>query len=289
MLPAQFDYSVAQTVDEAISLLQKYGDDAKLLAGGHSLLPIMKLRLAQPRHLVDISRIPGLRGVRREGDVLVIGALTTHYELETSSLLQAHCPLVSQTAREVGDTQVRNRGTIGGIVAHADPAADYPAMVLALEAQLSVAGPRGTRTVSALDFFHGFYTTDLAPDEILTEVRVPVLGPGTGTAYGKWTRRACDFAVVGGAAAVGVAGGPIRRAAVALTGVGDKAVRASAVEQALSGRPATESSLREAAQLAAEGLEPPDDLNASADFRRHLARVMTRRVLEKALQSAMSR
>lgn len=288
MIPAQFEYSVAQTVDEAISLLQKYGDEAKLLAGGHSLLPIMKLRLAQPRHLVDISRIPGLRGVRREGDVLVIGALTTHHELETSSLLQEHCPLVSQTAREVGDTQIRNRGTIGGSLAHADPAADYPAMVLALEAQLSVAGPQGSRTVPALDFFHGFYTTDLAPDEILTEIRVPVLGSGTGTAYGKWTRRACDFAVVGVAAVVEVEQGTIRRAAVALTGVGEKAVRASAVEQALSGRPATEDSLREAAQLAAEGLEPPDDLNASADFRRHLARVMTRRVLAQALQAAVS-
>jgi carbon-monoxide dehydrogenase medium subunit len=271
MIPAAFDYVRAGSADEAVSLLSSHGDDAKLLAGGHSLIPLMKLRLASPSVLVDVGRLTDLSYVRDSGDQVAIGALTRHRDIETNELLQSQVPILAHVAGLVGDPQVRHRGTIGGSLAHGDPASDLPAVVLALGATLVARGPSGEREIPASDFFTGFLETALAPDELLTEIRVPKVA-GAGWSYQKFNRRALDWAIVGVAAVRNGTTG------VALVNMGSTPLRASAVEQALS----QGASAADAAAAAAEGTEPPTDLNASPDYRRHLAQVLVRRALEEA-------
>jgi carbon-monoxide dehydrogenase medium subunit len=280
MIPAKFDYEVAESVDQAIDLLGS-GEDAKLLAGGHSLLPLMKLRFARPALLVDIGRISDLAYVRDAGELLAIGALTRYHDLERDPLLQEHCPLLSHTAGMIGDPQVRHRGTIGGSIAHGDPASDLPTVLLALDAEIAVDGPEGERTIAAADFFRGFLETALEPHDVVTEIRVPKLGTWKGWSYLKFNRRAQDWATVGVAAIVRRENGTIEEAAIALTNMGATPLRARAVEQALVG--ASADSVAGAADAAAEGTSPPSDVNGSADYRRHLATVLTRRTLEEAL------
>jgi carbon-monoxide dehydrogenase medium subunit len=274
VIPAPFDYQRASSVDEALAALAEHGDDAKLLAGGHSLLPLMKLRLAMPAVLIDIGRIGDLSFVEQDGDEVRIGALTRHHDLATSALAREQVPLVAEVAGQIGDPQVRHRGTIGGSVAHGDPASDLPAALLALRATLVARGPGGERRIAADDFFTGFLETALAPDEVLTEIRVPAV-PGVGWAFEKFQRRAQDWAIVGVAAVLtNGAGGP----GIGLVNMGSQPLRAAAAEEALR----SGSSAADAAARAAEGTEPPDDLNASPEFRRHLAGVLTRRALETA-------
>ena len=272
MIPAQFDYEVAESVDHAIELLGS-GKDAKLLAGGHSLLPLMRLRLARPELLVDIGRLSDLSYVREHGDAVAIGALTRYHDLHNDELLRAECPILAEAVGTIGDPQVRHRGTIGGSVAHCDPASDVPTVLLALDAELVVRGPGGERRLPVGESFAGFLQTALEPTDVLTEIRVPKTGAG-GWAYEKMTRRAQDWATVG-VAAVQVNGG----AHVALTNMGATALRAGGVEEALS----SGADPAKAAERAAEGTSPPSDHNASAEFREHLARVLTRRALQEAL------
>jgi carbon-monoxide dehydrogenase medium subunit len=281
MIPLAFDYEVAESVDHAIDLLGQHGDEAKLLAGGHSLLPIMKLRLAAPAVLVDLGRVGELKYVRDEGDHIAIGAMTRHTDVEHSELLQEQCGLLSYTASLVGDPQVRHRGTIGGSISHGDAASDLPSALLALEGEFKLKGSGGERTVAAADFFQDYLQTDLAADEVLTEIRVPKLGPNTGWSYKKFNRRAQDWAVVGVAAVVEKSDGNIGSARIGLTNMGSTPLRASAAEGALSGADA--SSLAEASQSADEGASPASDIAASSEYRRHLARVLTRRAVEEAL------
>ncbi len=272
MIPAPFDYEVATSADHAIALLGEHGEDAKLLAGGHSLLPLMKLRLAAPSVLIDIGRLPGQSYVRDGGDHIAVGALTTHEDVHQSDLLRSQCPLLAHTAGEIGDPQVRHRGTIGGAVAHADPASDIPTVLLALDADLVVQGPGGTRTLPAAGFWTGLFESAVGPQDLLTEIRVPKV-PGAGWSYQKFHPRAQDWAIVG-VAALARNGG----AAVALTNMGEVPLRASGVEQALAGG----ADAAAAADQAVEGTSPPNDALASADYRRHLARVLTRRAIEEA-------
>jgi carbon-monoxide dehydrogenase medium subunit len=268
MIPASFDYVRAGSVDEAIALLGEHGEDAKLIAGGHSLIPMMKLRLAFPSVLIDIRELPDASYVRVDGDEVAIGALTRHADLVTSDVLLAEAPLIADVASHVGDPQIRHRGTIGGSVSHADPAADLPTAVLASDATLVLQGPAGRRTVAATEFFLGYFETALAPEELLTEIRVPRTGPD-GWHYEKFVRRANDWAIVGVATVAG---------RVALANMGSRPLRAVATEQAL----ASGASIEAAAALAAEGTEPVADMHADADYRRHLARVLTRRALDAA-------
>jgi carbon-monoxide dehydrogenase medium subunit len=274
MIPAAFDYVRAGSVDEAISLLGSR-EDAKLLAGGHSLLPLMKLRLARPSTLVDIGRLSDLSYIREDGDTVAIGALTRHHDVANSDALHELCPIMSYTAGEIGDPQVRHVGTIGGSVAHADPASDMPAVLVALDASFTVQGPGGTRTVAGREFFKGLFTPDLAENEVLTEIRVPKTA-GRKWSYIKFHRRAQDWALVGVAA---VSGNGAGGASVALTNMGETPIRASAVESALAGGadPAA------AAQSAAEGTSPPSDSFGSADYRRELVKVLTRRALQEVM------
>lgn len=271
MIPAAFDYVRASSADEAVSLLASHGDDAKLLAGGHSLIPLMKLRLASPSVLVDVGRLTDLSYVRDGGDHVAIGALTRHKDVQGSDLLQSQVPILAHVAGLVGDPQVRHRGTIGGSLAHGDPASDLPAVVLALGGTLVARGSGGEREIPAAEFFTGFLETALAPDELLTEIRVPKVA-GAGWSYQKFNRRALDWAIVGVAAVRNGTTG------VALVNMGSTPLRAGAVEQALS----QGASAADAAQAAAEGTEPPTDLNASPEYRRHLAQVLVRRALEEA-------
>lgn len=286
MFPAKFDYHAPTSLDEAIKLLDQGNGDVKVLAGGHSLLPLMKLRLAQPSALVDITRIEGLSGIRVEGDTVVIGALTTHEMLESSPELRQQLPIISECASVIGDLQVRNRGTIGGSLAHADPAGDLPAVVLALDAEIVARGPRGERTIKAADFFVDMLTSALEPNEILTQIRIPTLPPHTGTAYLKFDHPASHYALCGVAAVLTIQNGTVADARVGITGVGPKAYRASGVEAALKGQPANAETFARAAEKAAEGVDPLDDLHASSEYRAHLARVFTRRALEKAASRA---
>jgi len=286
MIPAAFEYFAPQSVKEAIGLLEKHGDDAKVLAGGHSLLPIMKLRLAQPKVIVDIGRIGGMDGIKADGQKLSIGALVTHDAVERNALLKEKCPLLPETASVIGDMQVRNRGTIGGAAAHADPAADYPAALLALGAEIAATGPKGTRTIPAGEFFVDMLTTALQPNEIITEVRVPALARGTGAAYQKHAHPASGYAVVGVAAVVTVSGGKCEHAAIGITGVAGKAYRATAVEKALAGQSLDEATVAKAAAHAADGVDAQGDLYASAQFRKHLASVYTKRAVLLAASRA---
>ena len=276
MIPAAFDYARADSLDDALALLAEHGDDAKLLAGGHSLLPLMKLRLAAPAVLVDIGRLTDLSYIRDGGDHVAIGALTRHHQLERSELLGSAVPILAHVAGLVGDPQVRHRGTIGGSLAHADPASDLPAVVLALDGTLVARGPEGDREIPARQFFRGFLESALDADEMLTEIRVPKMG-GAGWSYQKFNRRAIDWAIVGVAAVHHGGAGT----GVALVNMGSTPLRATAVEEALAGgAPAAE-----AAERAGDATEPPSDLNAGPDFRRHLARVLVRRALDAAGRS----
>ncbi|HXW80930.1 MAG TPA: xanthine dehydrogenase family protein subunit M [Acidimicrobiales bacterium] len=277
MIPAKFDYERVGSVDEAVALLSAHGDSAKLLAGGHSLLPLMKLRLAVPSLVIDVGRISELSYVRDEGDQVAIGALTRHRDLEVSQVLREEVPVLAHIGAQIGDPQVRHRGTIGGSIAHGDPASDLPAAVLALGATLVVEGPEGRREIEVGEFFVSFLETAIAPDEMLIEIRVPKLRGGW--SFQKFNRRAQDWATVG---VVAIAGPPPR---VALVNMGLTPLRATAVEEAL----AVGASSAQAAELAAEGTEPPSDVNASADFRRHLASVLVRRALEEARRGNGSR
>ncbi len=286
MIPAQFEYHAPTSVKDALQLLRTLSD-AKLVAGGHSLLPLMKFRLAAPANLIDLGRIAGLRGIREEKGQVAIGAMTTHWVIESSDLLRQKVPLLPETASTIGDVQVRNVGTIGGSLAHADPAADYPAAVLALEAEMVAEGARGRRSIKASDFFTGLYATALAPDEILVEVRVPVQPARTGTAYLKFPHPASGFAVVGVAALVTLNGkGRCERARVGVTGVAPVAYRARAVEDRLRGQALDAGTIAAVADLAADGVDANADVFASAEYRRHLAAVFTKRAVEKALQQA---
>ncbi len=270
MIPAEFEYEVAESVKHAVELLGR--DGAKVLAGGHSLLPLMRLRFARPSLLVDLGRVDGLSYVREDGDRLAVGALTRHHDLQRDPLLGEHCPILSYAAGLVGDPQVRHRGTIGGSVAHGDPASDLPSVLLALDAELTARGPDGERTIAAAEFFTGFLETALGPQDVLTEIRVPKQA-GAGWAYLKFNRRAQDWATVG-VAAVAANGG----AKVALVNMGATPLRAGAVEQAL----ASGADAAAAAEQAAEGTSPPSDTNGSAEYREALARVLVRRALEQA-------
>lgn len=270
MIPAAFDYVRAESTDHAVELLGEHGDDAKLLAGGHSLLPMMKLRLAVPAVLVDVGRLDDLSYVRDAGDHIAIGALTTHHQLETSDLLAEQCPLVKGVAAVVGDPQVRHCGTLGGSIAHSDPASDLPAAILALGGTLVAKGPGGERQIPASEFFTGYFESALGPDELLTEIRLPKT-PGARWSYQKFNRRAQDWAIVG---AMVVHNG---HTGVGLVNMGSTPLRATAVESAI----ASGASAAEAAEAATEGTSPTDDLNADAEYRRHLARVLTRRALQE--------
>jgi carbon-monoxide dehydrogenase medium subunit len=281
VIPVAFDYEVAESVDHAIQLLGQHGEDSKLIAGGHSLIPIMRLRLAAPSVLIDLDRLEDLRYVRDEGDHLAIGALTRHRDVHNNELVQEHCGIVGYTAGLLGDPSVQHRGTIGGTLAHGDPAGDMPAVISALEGTLVVQGPNGERTVPASDFFQDYLFTDLEPDEVVTEVRVPKLDQNTGWSYKKFSRRSQDWAIVGVAAVVEKSNGNIDSARVGLTSMGSTPIRASTVEEALSG--ASPDGIASAADSAAEGTAPSSDDAASAEFRKHLARVWTRRAVEEAL------
>jgi len=290
MIPQPFEYHAPKTLAEAQSLVAQFGADGKVLAGGHSLVPMMKLRLAAPRHLIDITRVAELSYIRPVGDdgaKIEIGALTTHYQIESSELLKAKCPLMPEAAREIGDAQVRNRGTLGGSLAHADPAGDWPAVAVALDAEIRAVSGRGERWIAARDFFVDLLTTSLALDEILAAVRVPALPAQAGDAYLKLHQPASGFAVVGVAARVALdEKGAVGEARVGITGVGPKAYRASGVEAALAGKSPTAKRLEEAAAHAADGVQANSDLYASAEYRAHLTRVYTRRALEKAVERA---
>ena len=270
MIPAAFDYKKAGSSEEAVALIVEHGDEAKFLAGGHSLIPMMKLRLAVPSVLVDIAGVEDLSYIDDRGDHIAIGALTKHRSLETSDLLIAECPLLAHVASKVGDPQVRHRGTLGGSLAHSDPASDLPAAILALGGSLVAEGPNGQREIGVADFFTGYFESALSDDEMLTEVRVPK-APGASWSYQKFNRRAQDWAIVG-VAAVEVQGA----AQIALVNMGSTPLRAEAVEAALAGG----ASAAEAAEAAADGTDAPTDLNASPEYRDHLARVLTKRALE---------
>jgi carbon-monoxide dehydrogenase medium subunit len=283
MSATAFEYHAPTTLQEALSLLTQYNGEAKILAGGHSLIPIMNLRLAQPKALIDIGKIAGLSGIREEGGTIVIGAMTTHYMVESSALLKQKVPILPETAAVIGDVQVRNRGTIGGSIAHADPAGDFPAAAVALDMQLKVVGPKGERTISSREFFVDILTTALQPDEILTELRVPAFAARTGSAYEKFPNPASRYAIVGAAAVVTVDGnGVCQKASVGLNGISGKPVAAVGVEQTLVGKRLNDQTIQEASAKAADGLEPLGDIFASAEYRAHLARVYTKRALARA-------
>ena len=268
MIPAPFSYQRAATVDEALALVSEYGDEAKFLAGGHSLLPLMKLRLAQPEVLVDLAPLRELSYIRDAAGHIAIGALTRHHDVQHSALLAQAVPLLAYAAGQVGDPQIRHRGTLGGSLAHGDPASDLPAVILALDATLVARGPAGEREIAAADFFQGLFETALEPDELLTEVRVPT-APGAGWSFQKFTKRAIDWAIVGVA---------VQGSSVALVNMASTPVRAAAVEHAL----ASGAGPRDAAAHAADGTSPVEDINATPAYREHLARVLTGRALEEA-------
>jgi aerobic carbon-monoxide dehydrogenase medium subunit len=290
MIPASFDYIAPQTLDEAVRALADHGEEAKLLAGGHSLLPLMKLRVANPKLLIDLRRIPSLSGIRQQDDKIIVGALTTHYQMESSELLKKKCPLLPQTAREIGDVQVRNRGTIGGSLTHADPSADWPAAMLALGGELKLSGPKADRIVQAEMFFLGPMTTGIESTEILTEIRVPVFGSRCGSAYLKMAQQASGFAIVG--VAVWLKIGQQARCediGVGVTGLSDKPFRARSVEERLRGKKLTPKLVEESASQVATGIDPLADLHASAEFRAHLARVYTSRAIQEAAKQVRGR
>ena len=284
MISTTFEYSRATSLDDALARLRAANGGGKLVAGGHSLIPLMKLRLSEPGTLIDIARIPGLSGIRETAGGIEIGAGTVHHDVATSALLQQACPMVAEAAAAIGDPQVRNRGTLGGSLAHADPAADYPAVMLALDADIHVKGPSGSRVVKAHDFFRGLFTVDLAADEIIVGVQ---FRPVKCAAYAKLYQRASHFAIVGVAAALEVENGTIRSARIGLTGASSHATRLTDVEEALAGKPLSVSSIEAAARLAGASLQDINsDIHASEEYRRAMIPVFTGRALKRALERA---
>ena len=282
MIPAAFDYMRATSVDDALSKLANTNGQGKFVAGGHTIVPLMKLRLSEPRVLIDIARIPELSGIGQKDGRIEIGAGTVHHDVASSALLRTLCPVLSDAAREIGDPQVRNRGTLGGSLAHADPSADYPASMLALDADIHIKGPTGSRTVKASAFFRGLFTVDLAPDEIITGVGII---PVRASAYAKLHQRASHYAIVGVAAALEVSDGTIRAARLGLTGAGPCAIRLKKVEEALASKKASTDTIAEAVQYATTDLQVVNaDIHASAEYRRAMVPVFTRRALEAALK-----
>ncbi len=287
MYPAAFEYHAPTSVQDALGLLGRLKDDAKVLAGGHSLIPMMKLRLAQPKHLIDLRKVPGLSGIKDEGGTIVIGAMSTHWQVESSSLLKSKCPILSETASLIGDPAVRNLGTIGGSLAHADPAADQPATMIALGAEFVCQGPKGRRTVKVDDWFQGLMATALGEDELLVEIRIPAWPAGTGGAYMKFPHPASRFAVVGAAAMVTLdREGKCTRASVGITGAGTRAVRAKGVESGLTGKKLDAPTIEAAAQKAAEGVDVQADLQGSVEYKSHLCRVFAKRAVTEAAKRA---
>ena len=285
MISEAFEYHVPKSLAEASRLVAQFGGEGKVLAGGHSLVPLMKLRLAAPKHIIDIGRIAELRYIREDGNNIQIGALTTHFQIESSQLLRAKCPLLPETAGEIGDPQVRNKGTLGGSLAHSDPAADWPAAVLALDAEIKLSSDRGERWIPAREFFVDLLATALKPDEILVAVRLPVLPARGGDSYVKLHQPASGFAIVGVAARVVLDEvGAVGQVGIGITGVGAKAYRATAMENVLRGKSPSPKRMEEAAAHAADGVEANADLHASAEYRAHLTRVVARRALERALE-----
>lgn len=282
MIPPAFDYHAPRSVGEAINLLSTLGDDAKLLAGGHSLLPMMKLRFAQPGVLIDINRIPELRGITEVGGLIRIGAMTTENELIDSKLLQERLPLLPEAALLIADPQVRNRGTIGGDIAHGDPGNDHPAIAMALEATFELQGPKGVRQVKAVDFFHGTYMTALAEDEILTAILVAPFAAGTGYAYQKLKRKTGDWATAGAAVVLTMAGGVVKQARIGLTNVAPTALRATAAEAALVGQPVNDATLDAVAAAVRAVCEPAEDLRGDIEYKTAMAGEMTKRAIRTA-------
>jgi aerobic carbon-monoxide dehydrogenase medium subunit len=281
MIPMPFDYVRATSLDDALARLKAAGDGAKLVAGGHSLVPLMKLRLSEPRVLIDIGRIPDLAGIRERDGKIVVGAATVHHDVAASPLLRERCPMMAEAAAMIGDPQVRNRGTMGGSVAHADPAADMPAVLVALDAEIHMKGPNGWRAVAASEYFQGVFTVNMAPDEIIAAIQFT---PVKTAAYAKLRHRASHYAIVGVAAALDVDGGTIKSARVGLTGAASHAQRLGAVERALAGRPLSSEAVDAAAEAASEGLTGINsDIHASAEYRHAMVRVFTRRALRGAL------
>lgn len=283
MIPAKFDYATPATVQEALGLLVEHGDEAKVLAGGQSLLPVLRMRLNAPEMLVDIGRIEELRGISVDGSTVTIGAMTPYDEILADASVRTRCSLLHQAISEVADPQIRHRGTLGGALVHADPAGDCGAPVVAMDAELVITGRAGERTVRASDFFEGLFTTAVGEDELLTAIRVPTYD-GWGSHYEKFVRVAHQWPIVAVAAQVRTEGGAIAEARIGLTNMGATPLRARAVEEALAGAPATPDGVRRACELAAEGTDPPSDLNGDADYRRHLAQVLTRRAVLAAAE-----
>jgi len=284
MIPAQFEYYCPRSLEEAVQFLAAHRDDVKILSGGQSLVPLMKMRLAKPGYILDINRLPGLNGIQEDGDRLVIGGLVTHAQIEESQLLERQCPLLPQTAATIADVQVRNRGTIGGSIAHADPAGDMPAAILALDAEIQAVGPRGERWIKAEEFFLGLLMSVLEPDEIVTAVRVPRTGDEK-TAYLKAAPRSSGFAVVGVAARLAIdAAGLCRAAAIGITGVTDKPYRAARVEQMLAGNKLEAGLVERAAEEATHNIDVIEDINGSSEYRAQLTRVYVARAIHAALE-----
>lgn len=286
-VPVAFNYHTAKTLDEAVALLQQYGDEAKVLAGGHSLIPAMKLRLAQPEHLVDIGRIHGLSYIRESHHGIEVGALTTYAHFEKSEVIRRYFPMLIEGTDLIGDQQVRNRGTIGGSLAHSDPAADMPGMVLALKAEIAMHGPNGSRVLKANDFFTGTFETALAPNEILTEIRFAIPAARTGSAYEKLANKASHYAIAGCAAVVSLDGdGTCTSASVVITGAASMTTRATTVETALVGKKLDEATIAAAASHAAEGLDLVEDIHGSKAYRASMCSVVARRALTRAASRA---
>ena len=286
MIPPSFDYHAPRSIGEALSLLGSLGNDAKLLAGGHSLLPMMKLRFAQPAHLIDLNRIAELRGIREEGAELVVGAMTTEAELIGSALVRSKVPLLAEGAGSIADPQVRYRGTIGGDISHGDPGNDHPALMLALDAAFVLTGQKGQRIVKADGYFLGIYATQLAADEILTQIRIPIPAAGSGWSYQKLKRKTGDFATAAAAVLLQMKGGSVTRVAIGLTNVAPTALRARAAEAALSGKPLNEASLGEAARLAMSTCNPTPDQRGDVAYKTAMCGEMTRRALQAAAARA---
>ena len=282
MIPPSFEYHRPATVAEAVALLGKLGDDAKLLAGGHSLLPMMKLRFAEPANLIDLNRIPELRGIREEGGKIVIGAMTTENELIASPLLQQKVPLLVEAAKQIADPQVRNRGTIGGDIAHGDPANDHPAIAMALDATFVLHGPNGVRHMQAVDFFHGTYMTDMAADEILSAIEVVPFAAGTGSAYRKLKRKTGDWATAAAAIVLRMSGGKVDHIAIGLTNVAPTALRATEAEALMKGQAITPDLLQKVAMAVRTACEPAEDLRGDAEYKTAMAGEMAKRAIELA-------
>lgn len=286
MIPRQFEYHAPQSVPEAIALLQKYGDTAKLLAGGHSLLPMMKIRFAEPEHLVDLGRVAELRGIREKGKELRIGAMTTENDLIWSTLVQEKCPLLIEGARLIGDPQVRYKGTIGGDISHGDPGNDHPAIMLALGAAFVLQGSDGERVVNADGFFHDLYSTELKPDEVLTEIRVPVPDKGTGWCYAKLKRKTGDFATAAAAVLLSMKGDTVKEISIALTNAGATALKAREAEDSLRGNRFDDAAIAEAARLAMSICDPAEDQRGSVEYKTAMTGEMTQRALRTARERA---